>query len=390
MVFLTARTGVFAGGPSRRAASRKIEAMRFLGCLAIALALSAATIPPPASAATPPGRPYPHAVLRAAAGVSVPIVHLNQPGGVGCVAVKINSGSSVVPWWGVVNCNNGLAYSYKASPTAIVLGLPPGATSEQAYDIDFNGYVVGVAYNGAGTAMPMVWNPAGAPVAGPFGPCVPGFAPTGIAAGIYKTGWPGANVVGENLAGAPSQACWWSPGPHVIPPPPNQSFAYDVNTKPIYVGQLNGVAAAGVGPGGALAAIAGVSGQSVAYAINTGSWIVGHQDFGPGCTGFTGNAFMLPYGGGAAPVGPLPGDCNAGLEDLNDSQAAVGYSAQPGLKQAMGYQLLAPYPAGLFNLNTGVAPHPWALLSDAPGIDDAGDIIATDTGVAPSQVYVLI
>lgn len=365
--------------------------MRNLGCLAIAVALSAATSPQAASAATLPRRPTPHAVRRAATStVSVPIVTLTQPGGVSCVAVKINSGSSAVPWWGVINCKNGLAYSYKASPAPIVLALPPGATSEQAYDIDFNGYVVGVAYNGVGTAMPMVWNPGGAPLAGPFGSCVAGLAPTGIAAGIYKTGWPGANVVGQNLAGAPSQACWWSPGAHLIPPPPNQSFAYDVNTKPIYVGQLNGTAAAGIGPGGPLAAIAGVTAQSVAYAINTGSWIVGHQDFASGCTGFTGNGFMLPYGGPVTNVGPLAGDCTAGLEDLNDSQSAVGYSAHPGLQQAIGYQLLAPYPGGLFDLNTGVAPHPWALLGDAAGIDDAGDIIATDTGVPFSQVYVLI
>jgi hypothetical protein len=367
--------------------------MRNLGCLAIAVALSAATVPQAGSAA-PLVRPFPQAVHRAAAAaVAVPIVHLNQPPGVGCVAVKINSGSTAVPWWGVINCNNGLAYSYKASPVPIVLNLPAGATSERAYDIDLNGFVVGVAYNGAGTAMPMVWNPAGAPLAGPFGSCVPGLAPTGIAAGLYKTGWPGAPVVGQNLAGAPSQACWWSTAPaHLIPPVPNQSFAYDVNTKPIYVGELNGTAAAGVGPGGPLAPIAGVSGQSVAYAINTSSLIVGHEDLSTtGCgTLPKGAGFFLAYGGPVTVVGPLPGDCNAGLEDINDNRGAVGYSLQPGLKQAMGFQLAAPYPGGLFNLNTGVAPHPWALLSDAPGIDDAGDIIATDTGVVPSQVYVLI
>jgi hypothetical protein len=378
----------------RRARSfEKDEAMRQLGCLAIAVALSAATIPYQASAATAPVRPAARVLRPAAAGVSVPIVHLTQPPGVGCVAVKINSGSTSVPWWGVINCNNGLAYSYKATPAPITLALPPGATSERAYDIDLNGFVVGVAYNSVGTATPTVWNPGGAPLAGPFGSCVAGLAPTGIAAGLYKTGWPGAPVVGQNLAGAPSQACWWSTAPaHLIPPVPNQSFAYDVNTKPIYVGELNGTAAAGVGPGGPLAPIAGVSGQSVAYAINTGALIVGHEDLSPtGCGSLPkGAGFFLSYGGPVSVVGPLPGDCNAGLEDINDNRASVGYSLQPGLQQAMGFQLLAPYPAGLFNLNTGVAPHPWVLLSDAPGIDDAGDIIATDTGVAVSQVYVLI
>lgn len=367
--------------------------MRNLGCLAIAVALSAATVPQAASAA-PPVRPFPQAVRRAAsAAVSVPIVTLTQPAGAGCVAVKINSGSSSVPWWGVINCNNGLAYSYKASPAPIGLALPPGATSERAYDIDQNGFVVGVAYNSVGTAAPTLWNPAGTPVAGAFGSCVSSTAPTGIAAGIYRTGWPSAPVVGQNLGGAPSQACWWSTAPaHLIPPVPNQSFACDVNTKPIYVGELNGAAAAGVGPGGPLAPIAGVSGQSVAYAINTSSLIVGHEDLSTtGCGSLPkGAGFFLAYGGPVTVVGPLAGDCTAGLEDINDIRGAVGYSYQPGLQQAMGFQLSAPYPGGLFNLNTGVAPHPWVLLSDAPGIDDVGDIIATDTGVAPSQVYVLI
>ncbi len=365
--------------------------MRRFGCLAVAVALTALTAPLGASAATFPTRPFP-GLRPMAAGVVVPIVTVPQPPGVGCVAVKINSGGGGAPWWGAMNCGNGLAYNIKAGPVTTVLALPPGAAKEQAFDIDQNGFTVGTASIG-GVLAPEVWNPAGAPLAGPFPGCAGG-PPRGIAAGIYKSGWAGAPVVGQTaMAGAP-QACWWSPGGAVLipPAPATSSFAYDVNTKPIYVGQLNGTAAAGVGPGGPLAPLGGgVAASSVAYAINTGSVIVGHEDLGGACGGVPkGAGFLIPFGGGALVVGPLGGDCTAGLEDINDNRSSTGYSAHPGLQQAIGFALLAPYPGGLFNLNTGVAPHPWVLLSDAPGIDDAGDIIATDTGVALSQVYVLI
>lgn len=367
--------------------------MRQLGCLAIAVALSAATIPSPASAVPSPVRTAPQAVRRVmASGVSVPILHLTQPSGVPCVAVKINSGGSV-PWWGAINCGNGLAYEYKGTISPILLGLPAGATSERAYDIDLNGYVIGVSYSSTGVATPQVWSPGGAPLS-PFKSCVAANVPVGIAAGFHKTGWAaGVPVVGQNLAGAPSQACWWYPGAaHLIPPTPTNSFAYDVNLKPIYVGQFNGTAAAGVGPTGPLSPIAGISSPSAAYAINSNSLVVGHEDLAPSGCGSSpqGVAFIYPYGGSVTMVAPLPGDCNAGFEDLNDKPSMVGYSLNPSVQQAVGYNLAAPYPTGLFDLNTGIVSHPWVLLSDAPGIDDANDIIATDTGVSPSQVYVLL
>ena len=84
----------------------------------------------------------------------------------GCVAVKINSGGGGAPWWGAMNCGNGLAYNIKAGPVKKVLALPPGAAKEQAFDIDQNGFTVGTASIG-GVLVPEVWNPAGAPLAGP-------------------------------------------------------------------------------------------------------------------------------------------------------------------------------------------------------------------------------
>ncbi|MBV8581737.1 MAG: hypothetical protein JOZ86_14015 [Candidatus Eremiobacteraeota bacterium] len=334
-----------------------------------------------------------NAAVRRAAGIALPIIVVAQPPGVGCVAVKINVGGGGPPWWGVINCTNGLAYNLPGGPGPVPLALPVGAVSEKAYDIDSKGFTVGVAITAAGAAIPTLWGPGGAPVAGwPTGPCIAGVPPLGIAAGLYKGGFPGFPIVGQTLAPGPAQACWWFPGPHPIPPPPAPmtSIAYDVNTKPIYVGQFAGAAAAGVGPGGPLAPIAGTTASSVAYAINTGSVIVGQEDFGGVCGGFPkGAGFEGPFAGVAAAVPPLPGDCRGGLEDINDPGGAVGYSFNPAIQQAYGFGLAPPYPAGPFNINTGVAG-PWINLSDAPGIDDKQDIIATDTGAFPSQVYVIL
>jgi hypothetical protein len=87
-------------------------------------------------------------------------------------------------------------------------------------------------------------------------------------------------------------------------------------------------------------------------------------------------------------VRAAPGDCTAGGEDINDAGAVVGFSSPgvPALQQALGSNLPAPFPPGLVNLNT-FAPHPWVRLTDAPGIDNAGDVIATDRGAAPPRVY---
>jgi len=357
----------------------------------VTIALGGCSSTPSQQAATPAGAKQTNAVQRAAAIVR-PIIKVAQPGGVGCVAVKINVGAGAPPWWGALNCTNGLAYNLPGVPKPVPLVLPPGTVNEKAYDVDSRGFVVGVAITAAGLPLPTVWNPGGAPVAGwPTGPC--GVPPIqGIAAGLYKGGFPGFPIVGQTTVPGPSQACWWFPGPHPIPPPPGPltSIAYDVNSQQVYVGQLAGRAAAGPGPGGPLAPIAGTSPASVAYAINTASTIVGQQDLGPGCGALPqGAGFIGPFGGAAAIVPPLGGDCRAGLEDLNDQNGAVGFSFHPVLQQAMGFNLALPYPPGVFNINTGVVG-PWIDLSDAPGIDDKQRIIATDTGAVPSQVYVIL
>ncbi|MBV9407637.1 MAG: hypothetical protein JO164_02370, partial [Candidatus Eremiobacteraeota bacterium] len=297
--------------------------MRTFRPVVAALVVSAVTISLGGCSSAPSQSTNPmtraNAVKRAAAGIPLPIIVVAQPPGVGCVAVKINVGAGGPPWWGVINCNNGLAYNLPGAPGPVPLALPPGTVKEQAYDIDSKGFTVGVAFTPAGAQQPTLWNPGGAPVAGwPGAPCIGGPPPSGIAAGLYKGGFPGFPIVGQTIVPGLSQACWWFPGaPHVIPPPPppNASIAYDVNSQQVYVGQLAGKAVAGVGPGGPLAPIGGTSPSSVAFAINTGALIVGHEDFGGACGGFQkGASFRAPFGGGAVVAPPLPGDCRGGLE----------------------------------------------------------------------------
>jgi hypothetical protein len=304
-----------------------------------------------------------------------------QPPGVGCVAVKIASITPVS--WGAMNCSNGMAYLIKNKVIVIPLAPPPGATSEKAWDVDGRGHAVGAALVGA-VNVPMLWKPNGAPLPPPLPN--PGNA---TAAGIEEHFLP---IVGFADPGGLTQAFWYLPGPHFIPPAPAvSSFAYDVSVKNVAVGQLNGVAAATFGPN--IAPLPGFAPGSTSYAINISNLIVGHMDVaGAGCLGGpAGVGFRFQYPGGpllAPPFGPLAGDCTATAEDDNDRGAVVGYSAGgTPLPQAIGMQLPAPFPPGLVNLNAIAPPHVW--LTDAPGIDNLGDVIVTDGGAAPTHVYVL-
>lgn len=306
---------------------------------------------------------------------AVAIVPAPQPPGVGCVAVKIVSGAAI---WAAINCTNNRAYLIKNKAVLIPLALPAGMASETASDVDMRGDVVGYA-QAPGVTHAFEWNAAGIPA------LLPGPA-SDVAFGIDQFTSP---IVGFGVNGAGGgQGFWFKPGPGWINPSPALSIAYDVNKAGINVGLVNGIA--GAGPAKVLNPIPGAAPGAIAYAINEHNLIVGHQDLSGPCGGRrVGEGFLFPFPGGPiAPVPPLPGDCTAGGDDLNDAGAVVGYSSPgvPALQQALGFKLPAPFPPGLVNLNTFV-PHPWVRLTDAPGIDDTNDVIATDGGAAPTRVY---
>jgi hypothetical protein len=80
-------------------------------------------------------------------------------------------------------------------------------------------------------------------------------------------------------------------------------------------------------------------------------------------------------------------DCTSGALDLNDSDSIVGFSSAGSLatERAEGFDLLR-FPRGAVDLNATQAygnPPPWAAkghrLLYASGIDDRGDIAATDS-----------
>jgi hypothetical protein len=335
--------------------------MRFTlasGLISASLALGASSIP-----------------LAASAGV--PFVPVPQPPGAACTAVKIvSTGASS---WSVMNCSNNLGYLIINKVAAVIpLGLPPGATSERVYDVALKGYSVGVAtFPVAPFKRAVEWNPGGAPAL---------LGPPGTAAGIDQFGQP---IVGFLGTGAAMRAFWYMPGPSFIAPA--TSAAYDVNRQGVDVGQLNGVAAAG---GHALAALAGfpAAPPSVAYAINETSLIVGHLQLAGACAGGSkGIGFSYPWAPGPpSGVGPLPGDCDASAEDDNDPGAIVGYSRGPHPlpKQAMGLNLPLPWPPGLININASVSAG-GLCLTDAPGVDNNAEVIATGGCAPPSQVFIL-
>jgi hypothetical protein len=316
-----------------------------------------------------------------------PITPVPQPAGFGCAAVKIVSLNALS--WAVMNCTNGLAYIIRNKAVLVPLALPAAATSERVYDVAYKGWSVGSAtFPAAPFTRPVLWNPYGVPT------MLSNM--TGTAAGIDQFEQP---VVGFRMFGPPMRARWYRTNPqhNVGPlPPPIGSFAYDVNRARMVVGQFGGVAAVGLDPAFPTigAALPGAT-TSIAYAINETNFVVGHADFaGAGCNGGPpGVGFMWQSPGPpATPFGPLPGDCTAGAEDDNDAGAVVGYS-QPaaGPSQAVGISLPAPFPPpspGFANLNA-IVPHPWVWLTDAPGVDNANSVIATDGGAPLSQVYIL-
>ena len=313
--------------------------------------------------------------------LNIPILKVIQPGGARCTGVKINSGGAGAPWWATLNCNNGFAYLLKAAPATILLALPAGTTHEKVYDVDRNGFSVGVAFTAAGAQQPTLWNPAGGVVAGAL---LGGNCPNvGLGAGIEEFGWPAGPVVGQTALAAP-QACWWKPGAAFLIPPaaPAPSIAYDVNIGTTYVGQLGTRAAEGTKPG-PLVPIPGVGAPSILYAINNGGLAVGYEALPPAapCNALHNDA--IEWNGVLVHVPYLPLDCRARLLDVNEVASAVGFGFHPpGPQHAMGFNLAAPYPGGPFDLSTVKAG-----LGEAEGIADNNFIIATDIGVG--QVYVL-
>jgi hypothetical protein len=120
--------------------------------------------------------------------------------------------------------------------------------------------------------------------------------------------------------------------------------------------------------------------------------IVGHEDYlGTACGAVTkGTGFIFSWPGGPLnPFSPLPGDCTSSAEDINDNYGIVGYSSPgtPALQQALALNVPG-LGGGYVNLNTLIG-EPWVRLTDASGIDDGDNIVATDGGAAPTRVYII-
>jgi hypothetical protein len=343
--------------------------VKYLSITAAALAFGAVAAPPPAHAA-------------------VKVTLIKGPPGVNCAGAKISTVFGTSRYWGVMNCG-GFAYKFwtTAGPKLHVAQLPllPGAIGSFASDVDDQGTDVGYQLRKPAAQVPVIWPHGGPPAV------LPGPAPA-AALGIDGAGGPGP-IVGFAQSAGNAQAFWFNPGPFFIPPA-GPSTAYDVSSQlGLYVGQTGGIAAAAIAPG-PLVALPGAGPNSVALATNEAGLIAGHQDLGAGCGPLPlGFAFFFQWAAGPfTPVGPLPGDCTAGFEDVNidvhtGAKTFVGYSANAAVHSAMALDLNPNYLLpGKVNLN---AIPGFVHLTDAPGVDDFGDVLVTDGGHVPSVVYVL-
>ncbi len=367
---------------------------------AIALGLGGAATAPGPAAARIASSPVPRNAPPP--GVVVPFLAVPQPKNVPCAAVKINA--SGTGYYGVMNCQNSLAYVFHspAKPPAVpgVIGLaaPPGPgafLSERVYDVDEFGNSIGeTTYNTPAGAFPFAtaWNAAG------VGALVLG--KPSIAYGLNEFGTPGpVGSIVPPVAPVVS-AFWFAPAlaGAIAPAPASASTGYDVNTNSVIAGQLNGTAAIGIGHFGPLAPIPGIAPVGIAYAIDNGGQVAGREDNLPAKCGASAQSdgFLfspIPLIVRTNPIAPY---CRVGWEDLNEFASVVGFEARAvGRPEAAGVFDPAvgeckPFPPGItVDINTIVAGHHWHWLTDAPGIDDTCDIIATDGGAPISQVYVI-
>jgi hypothetical protein len=285
----------------------------------------------------------------------------------------------------------GAGYTYRANPqappTLTKLKLARGATALRVYDIDAQGETVGAMYFPKGIVLPYRWNAAGTPTALPAHSIA-------AATALGKAG--GLPIVGEALnPQGVFQGFWFEPEPTFFIRPDEASTINDVVRIPgsnsgVYVGQLKGFAAAGIGAKGL--ALLPIGHPSNALAINDSFYIVGHATLSGGCGSLikgSGFGFQYPQGQLLA-IRPLDGDCDSSMLDVSDTRAAVGFSTRGllGTQRAEGYNV-PNLPKGLEDLNATTAfspagePPPWIRkghrLIAATGIDAEGDIAATDS-----------
>jgi hypothetical protein len=313
---------------------------------------------------------------------AVPMVPVPQPPGVSCTSVKIAGPIWGTTIWANMNCANGRAYAIKNKTILIPLLLPAGATSEWVNDIDDTGRSVGAVLTTSGTVDPYMWKPNGVPM----------LLPPNAAAEARGIQHGHMYIVGDLLKdGVAPQALWLHTGaPHLVGPTATSgSLLNDVSFYKVYVGQYNGMAAVGMNPGN-LGPIPGVTKLSVAYQIMDKNWLVGHEDYpSTVCgTGLQGTGFIFFYPSGPLNMfAPLPGDCTASAEDINDNYGVVGSSSPgvPGMQRAESYNVIG---GGYTDLNA-LPGAPWVRLTDATGTDDNYHIIATDGGAAITQVYIV-
>jgi hypothetical protein len=299
---------------------------------------------------------------------------------------KIASVTGTREYLATVNCSTGLTYLVHGrppeKPIVTPLRLASGATGETAYGVDQHGDVVGFMLFGT-RERPYRWVADGEPIALDT-------PSDGAATAIGPSGSP---IVGEAIDRLGKlQAAWFAPSPGFFIPPAGASF---VNTvKPavlpgvsldLYAGELGGVAAAAYAPG-ALKKLP-IGHPSTALSVNETGRIVGDLALAGKCGGDAiESGFQIQFPSGQPSLIPRVGkDCTSNALDIDDGGSIVGFSSAGPLatRRAEGYNLVG-FPHGVVDLNatTGYGK-PWAAnghrLLYASGIDDHGDIAATDS-----------
>jgi hypothetical protein len=303
---------------------------------------------------------------------------------------KVKTVPGTTEFFSNVNCPGGAAFLFHgrpaSKPSITRLRTVSGALLVRTFDVDQTGEIVGTMVFSGNRELPYRWSAAGVPER----LATPNY---GFATAIGKAGSPiaGEVVDSRNLFQAfrfaPTPAAFIGPLAYSIVNAVNGYSASVAYTPPVYVGELAGHAAAAVPPESFKALP--IPYVSTALAIDDYDYIVGRYTLPKGTCGkgAPGGGFAIQYPDGKpTAVAPLRGDCTASAQSVNDAKAIVGFSSA-GLatsQRAEGYDL-PNFPAGSVDLNATKAygSPPWARLGhrliDATGIDDRGDITATDS-----------
>jgi hypothetical protein len=301
---------------------------------------------------------------------------------------KIVTVPGTTQFFSTVNCPAGQVYLYHglppAKPIVTHLRLADGATGAQALGVAENGEVVGFMLFGT-RERPYRWVNGEA-----IALRTPG---DGLATAIAPGGLP---IVGDVVDPAGVlQGYWFGPAPGFFIPPAGASLVNAVRqlsdplaVLDIYAGELGGVAAAAFAPGSLKQLPIGH--PSTALAVNGGGLIVGRLALTGTCEDAPRDSgFEIKFPNGRPSLVPhLAGDCTSSALDVNDGGAIVGNSGLPAVQRAEGFNLIGFAP-GVVDLNASTryaarpGPPPWAKeghrLVSATGIDERGDIAATDS-----------